>query len=457
MTWLRLSELAGMAGGRLMGDDAPVTSVSTDTRRLEAGQLFVALGGPNFDAHALIEAGAAGQAAGVLVGRRLSASLPQIVVDDTLEGLTRMAGAWRRRFAARVVALTGSNGKTTVKEMTAAILRQAGAVLATRGNLNNHIGVPLTLLSVRPDHRFAVVEMGANHPGEIRVLTMIAAPDAALVNNAGPAHLEGFGDLEGVARGKGEIFSGLTAGGTAVINADDPFYPYWMDLTRRRETITFGFASGADVRGAWISGAPLSVSTPSGAFEIDLPLEGRHNALNALAATALSLSAGATTDQIVLGLARVRPVGGRLNTRAGVAGAEIIDDTYNANPASLAAALDVVSNLGGETWLVLGDMGELGAEAAGLHERAGELARRAGVTRLYAVGPLSRGAASSFGAGARHFDDTQALAASVAPDLRSGIRVLVKGSRAMHLERLVAVLTRAGTGDESRQGAEDAA
>jgi len=457
VSWLRLDELAQMASGRLIGDDVPVESVSTDTRRLVPGQLFVALRGPNFDAHALIEAGAASNAAGVLVDRRLSVKTPQIVVDDTLTALTRIAAAWRNRLDTRVVALTGSNGKTTVKEMTASILRHIGAVLATRGNLNNHIGVPLTLLSLRPVHRCAVVELGANHPGEIQALSALAAPDAALVNNAGPAHLEGFGDLEGVARAKGEIFSGLRVSGIAIINADDRFCDYWKGLNQDRKCITFGLDTTADVAGSWKPGAPLSVRTPFGGVEIQVPLNGRHNAMNALAATALSLAVGATTEQIARGLEQVRPVSGRLNTRAGVAGAEIIDDTYNANPASLTAALEVVSDLGGETWLVLGDMGELGSEASGFHRQAGELARRCGVTRLYGVGPLSLGAVTAFGVGARHFDDAGRLAATIAAELRSGVRVLVKGSRAMQLENVVAVLTQAVAGDESDQGAEDAA
>ncbi|HHB13154.1 MAG TPA: UDP-N-acetylmuramoyl-tripeptide--D-alanyl-D-alanine ligase [Chromatiales bacterium] len=449
-----LSQVAGWAQGRLIGADVPVRGVSTDTRTLTPGALFVALRGPRHDAHDLTELARAAGAAALVVERRVSTALPQVVVDDTVQALGRLARAWRRRLELRVVALTGSNGKTTVKTLCASILEHVGPTWATRGNLNNHIGVPLTLLELGPEHRFAVVEMGANHPGEIAYLADLAGPDVALVNNAGPAHLEGFGSVAGVARAKGEIFGALQSGGVAVFNADDPHSAIWEALIKARTRMRFGFHPQAEVRGEdGPEAGLLHIASPQGPLQVRLRLSGRHNRLNALAATAAALAAGAPLEAVAKGLERVGPVPGRLTLLAARGGAWLLDDTYNANPASLAAGIEALCEGPGEPWLILGDMGELGAEAARLHEEAGRLAREAGVRRLFALGSLARHAATGFGAGAAHFEEMESLVRAVDEAIRGGERILVKGSRAMRMERVVARLRAAGAEGEPQHAA----
>jgi UDP-N-acetylmuramoyl-tripeptide--D-alanyl-D-alanine ligase len=443
VNWLSLSEIAALASGRLVGADAPVQAVTTDTRGIAAGQLFVALRGPKFDGHDFLAQAQAAQAAGALVAREAPVAMPQIVVPDTLAALQSLASGWREQLKLPLIALTGSNGKTTVKEMIANILACEGQVLATRGNLNNHIGVPLSLLAIRRQHAFAVIEMGANHPGEIARLTAIARPDIALITNAAAAHLEGFGSIAGVARAKGEIFQGLRAGGTAIINADDIYADYWRDLNRERRSLSFGLAGPADVRAREIAPALWRVTTPRGEVDIKLSLPGRHNVSNALAAAAVGVAAGVELDSIKAGLEAVKPVHGRLVPRAGAHGARLLDDTYNANPGSLAAAFDVLAAQPGEHWLILGDMAELGAHGAALHAQAGEAARAAGVTRLFALGNLSRAAVIAFGEGAEHFDSHKALADVVIRDLAAaphGVNLLIKGSRSARMERVVEAL-----------------
>jgi len=444
MIWLQLSEIARMAQGRLVGDDSTVESVTTDTRALQPGQLFVALAGPRFDGHDFVAGLDPTQAAGALLAREMRTSLPRVVVDDTLTALQRLAAAWRRQSKATVVALTGSNGKTTVKEMIAAILIEEGEVLATRGNLNNHIGVPLTLLSIRPKHAFAVVEMGANHAGEIAALTAIAKPDIALVTNAGAAHLEGFGSIDGVARAKGEIFAGLGDYGTAVINADDAYADYWRSRVEARTCLTFGLDANADVSARGIDDQTLHLVTPAGDTKIRLALPGRHNVRNALAAAAVAIAAGSGLVSIRTGLEKVTQVRGRLVPREGVHGARLLDDSYNANPGSFAAALEVLIAQPGAHWLVLGDMAELGASGEALHRMVGDLARDSHVARLFALGKLSRAAADAFGAGAAHFESRaaliEALHDALGADASAGINVLIKGSRSMRMEQVVEAL-----------------
>lgn len=428
-----------MARGRLIGAGAEVESITTDTRALGAGQLFVALTGPRFDGHDFIVNAETAQAAGVMVTREVATSVPQILVDDTLKGLQRLATAWRSRLKLPVIALTGSNGKTTVKEMIAAILAREGQVLATKGNLNNHIGVPLTLLSIRDHHRCAVVEMGANHPGEIAALTAIARPDIALITNAAAAHLEGFGSVEGVARAKGEIFQGLHEGAIAIINADDVYADYWRRLVSGRKCLTFGLDQAADVRGRRENGS-LQILTPAGEFEVRLPLPGQHNARNALAAVAVAIAANIGVVSIKSGLESVTQVHGRLVMRRGKRDARLLDDSYNANPDSLAAALEVLAAQPHERWLVLGDMAELGADGEVMHAKAGELARSSGVARLYAFGPLSQAAAAAFGAGAAHFKTHPALIRALGAEMHAGVSLLIKGSRSMRMEKVVEAL-----------------
>lgn len=441
---LSFGDLVEVLGARLLGDDGVFHGVCTDSRHLRAGELFVALAGPRFNGHDHVHAAAARGAVAAMVSHVVKTELPQLVVGDTRLALGDLASHWRGRFAIPLIAVTGSNGKTTVKEMLAAILGRHAPVLATEGNLNNEIGVPLTLLRLDHEHGAAVVEEGASRPGDIAYLTRISQPTVAVVTNAAGAHLAGFGSLEGVARSKGEIFTGLPADGIAVINADDAFAELWRDLAGTRRTLTFALEAEADVRGDWQSGQALSVRTPAGELQLSLPLPGRHNAMNALAATAAALAAGIALADIAAGLATLQPVPGRLSPRRGPGGSSLLDDTYNANPASLAAALAVLTAEPGEHWLALGDMAELGDDAAGQHAVAGRLAADAGVSRLYAVGELSRHAVEAFGdrAGvlALHFASRDDLIERLQEDLRSSVTLLVKGSRAARMDEVVTVL-----------------
>jgi UDP-N-acetylmuramoyl-tripeptide--D-alanyl-D-alanine ligase len=451
----RLSQIAAWTDGRVHGPDVEVTGVTTDTRKPDPGALFVALAGPRFDGHDFIRGPGDPAVAAVMVQHEVAGDHPRVEVDDTLQGLTRFAAGWRACVGACVVALTGSNGKTTVKEMLASILSRAGDTLATRGNLNNHIGVPLTLLEVTSAHRYAVVEMGANHPGEIAALTALAQPRVALVNNAGPAHLEGFGDLAGVAEAKGEIYGGLGADGVAVINAEDRFADYWLDLNRGREILRFALDADAEVRGTRLTDGRLRLSTPLGETLVDLQLPGRHNAMNALAAAAAAIAAEAELDAVREGLEAVSSVAGRLRRVTGSGGLEVLDDSYNANPASLSAGLAVLAESAAPRWLVLGDMAELGRAGSELHREAGEQARRLGVERLFAFGPQSMETADAFGAGAGHFLDMGELLDALRSALSQCSRapcVLIKGSRSMGMERVVTALIDAG----ARQGDDDA-
>lgn len=437
MSWLMLSEIAAMVQGRLIGNDVPVESVSTDTRSLDTNQLFVALKGLRFDGHDFALRDPAPTAAAMLVSRRLDTALAQILVDDTQLALSRLAERWRERLDLKVIGLTGSNGKTTVKEMCASILAQKGEVFATPGNLNNHIGVPLTLLSIRAKHDFAVVEMGANHPGEIGGLTDIVQPHVALITNAAPAHLEGFGSLDGVAQAKAEIFNGLDQKGLAIINADDAYADFWRRQVGERSHVSFGLEREADVRGSWQPGEDLYIETPEGSVAVSLALVGRHNAMNALAASAATIALGVQLRHVKQGLESMQPVSGRLTPKRGINNTWILDDSYNANPGSFGAALEVLRECSGEPWLVLGDMAELGEFGESLHRQVGALAQEYGVRRLYATGPLTKSAVKAFGKGAVHINDVDALLQQLRKDLHSGVYVLVKGSRTMHMEHVV--------------------
>ncbi|HTX24703.1 MAG TPA: UDP-N-acetylmuramoyl-tripeptide--D-alanyl-D-alanine ligase [Steroidobacteraceae bacterium] len=453
-----LGEFAHACGGRLEGADRSYAAVSTDSRTLGAGDLFVALRGPRFDGHAFLGAVEQAGAAGAVVETAHASRLAQIVVQSTETALARAARSWRGRFTIPLVGVAGSNGKTTVKEMLAAILGQAGACLATRGNLNNHIGVPLTLLRLEPTHRFAVVEMGANHAGEVAALARIAHPTIGLITNAGAEHLEGFGSLEGVARAEGEMVEGLPAEAVAILNADDPFVTLWRSLTRAR-VFTFALAAPADFRardihGDIVAGAfctRFTLECSQGSRAIELQLAGRHNVANALAAAAAACAAGASLDHIRAGLATMRAVQGRLQLKRAHGGAWLIDDSYNANPSSVRAAIEVLAELGGRQWLVLGDMAELGGFARESHTEIGAFARAHGIERLFATGELARLAVESFGAGAQWYPDTEALARALGTAVSPETRVLVKGSRVNRLERVVAALVAAA--DATGRGA----
>jgi UDP-N-acetylmuramoyl-tripeptide--D-alanyl-D-alanine ligase len=349
------------------------------------------------------------------------------------------------------VAVTGSNGKTTTKEMLGAILSRKGPCLITKGNLNNHIGVPLTLLDLRQEHRHAVIEMGANHRGEIAHLVSIAEPDIGLVTNAGAAHLEGFESLDGVAAGKGELFAGLPSAGVAVINADDRYASSWRSAAAGRRLLTFGVEQPADFTAQHIvtsieSNGPrqqFDLMSPVGTESVRLDLAGLHNLRNALGAAAAAHAAGADLSDIAAGLAAVRPVKGRLEFRPAINGALLVDDSYNANPASVRAGLDTFRGVAGARWLVLGDMMELGSGADQLHAEIGRYAREAGIERLLAFGPKSRFAVDAFGPGGTWFEDIDDLIAEARQSLVPDVVVLVKGSRANRLERVTAALARA--------------
>jgi len=446
-----LAEFARLCGGRLTGADGVYTDVVSDTRTLSSGQLFIALRGPHFNGNDFVAAALTAGAAGAVVDAAQPVALPQIVVRDTQAALERAARAWREGFHGPLVGVAGSNGKTTAKEMLAAILGEAGSCLATRGNLNNHIGVPLTLLRLTPAHRFAVVEMGANRAGEVAALVALARPSVGMITNAGAEHLEGFGSLEGVARAEGEMIAGLTATDTAVINADDEFATLWRSLTRA-QIVTFGVRARADFSASKVRAAVgadgfrthFELSAPQGSVGVELGIGGAHNVANALGAAAAAASAGATLEQVAAGLARVRAVGGRLQFRQAQSGGWLIDDSYNANPSSVHAAIEVLASLPGRKWLVLGDMAELGEHAARSHAEVGEFAREHGIERLYATGMLMARAVESFGAGAQWYADVGSLTAALTAALAAAgpeVRLLVKGSRFNRLERVVAAVS----------------
>lgn len=442
-----LSEAAHISGGDLHGGDAPFSGMAIDSRVLEAGQLFVALRGEHTDGHSHLADAATRGASGAVVERFVKEALPQIEVSSSQDALQQIARRWRQRFDIPVLAVTGSNGKTTVKEMLAAILREASsddAVLATKGNLNNHLGVPLTLSRLDSRHRYAVIEMGASGPGEIEHLAYLAAPTVGIVTNAGVAHLEGFGSREGIARAKGEMFSGLPEDGTAIINNDDRYEELWGELAGDRQVLRFGLESGADVtaRALEFDGdrTRFRLVTPRGEAAVELALVGRHNVANALAAAAAACALGLEAGEIAVGLSRAVAVAGRLQTLRAINDARLIDDSYNANPGSLRAALDALKPLPGERWLALGDMGELGEDAEDAHFEAGTFAREAGVTRLFTAGRLSRLATQGFGNGAQHFDDQKAMIAELEGQLQPGVTLLVKGSRSAHMDRVAKAL-----------------
>jgi UDP-N-acetylmuramoyl-tripeptide--D-alanyl-D-alanine ligase len=459
MSMGRLSMVAEAVGGRLHGHDAEFDAVSTDTRSLRAGELFFALrGGAAFVADA-----ARLGAAGAVVEARQDAPVSQVEVADTRRALGDLARRWRERFAIPVIGITGSNGKTTVKEMTAAVMRAAlggGAVvgaatdpiLMTWGNLNNEIGLPRTLLYLNASHKAAVIEMGAASPGDIAYLARIAAPTVAVVTNAARAHLQGFGGVDEVATTKGEIFDALTASGTAIINRDDRFFQSWWDRSAGRGRLTFGLHADADFRATGVTqavgagGAELrfTLHCAAGQLPVRLAMAGRHNVVNALAAAAAASAAGATLAAIGAGLAAVRNVAGRLRRVAGRRGIELYDDTYNANPGSVRAAITFLESLTGERWLVLGDMAELGPDSAVMHREIGEAARLAGIARLYCTGPQSRAAAEAFGVNAEWHESVPELTTALTAALRPGLTVLVKGSRSMGMERVVHALAADG-------------
>ncbi len=472
MSMMTLQQAAKILGAKSTG---PVTvqfdAVSTDTRKIKQGDLFVALRGPNFDGHQFLAMAREQGAVGAIVDHVVvDEMLPQIVVKDTRLALGQLAAAWRKNFTGKVIGVTGSNGKTTVKEMLASILgfqgrgqgseqeTGLGDVLATEGNLNNDIGVPLMLLRINPGvHRFAIIEMGANHVGEISYLTDLVRPDVAMITNAAAAHLEGFGSLDDVARAKGEIYQGLSEDGVAVVNADDSYANYWRELIGDFTTVTFGLVPGADVclgeggaQWTWQGEGEtsfqnrFSLQTPNGDTQITLALAGKHNVTNAIAAATAAIAAGVDVSTVQKGLAAMRPVKGRLQPKRTALGQLIINDSYNANPGSMNAAIDVLVQAPEKTIFVVGDMAELGADAKKLHEQIGERAKRKGINALYASGKLSKKTAQAFGEGAYWGETKQDLinklkAELAKPEWAKAI-VLVKGSRSAGMEQVVEAL-----------------
>lgn len=446
----RLSEFARGIEAQLVGADAAFTGIAIDSRQLAPGNLFVALPGTRVDGHDYLAAAAEAGAAASL-SRRPAVGLPALVTAEPADAMAALASLWRARFDLPVVGVTGSNGKTTVKEMIAAILAQRGPVLATQGNLNNALGVPLTLARLETAHVAAVIEIGASGPGEVATLAGWARPQVAVVTNAGPAHLEGFGSIAGVARAKGEIYEALPADGTAVINADDTYAPLWRSLAAPRRCLRFGQAAQADIRlleagsGSAEGTQRFRLQTPGGELEGELSLPGEHNLRNAMAAVAVAMALGCEPAQIVAGLAAVRLPGGRLAMRAGIDGLRLIDDSYNANPASVLAAADVLASLPGPRWLALGELAELGEGGLSLMTDLGRQLRERGVERLFTTGGQAGALAGAFGAEAVACESVEALIGAVREALAAESAapvLLVKGSRSGRMERVTTALAR---------------
>lgn len=442
---LSLNEVAGAVNGRVVGADASFDAVSTDSRSIVPGQLFIALTGPRFDGHDYLADVAAKGAVAALVEREVvDAPLPQLVVRDTRVALGQLGALNRDAFAGHVAAVTGSSGKTTVKEMLASILRTQGEVLATRGNLNNDLGAPLTLLQLAPEQKSAVIELGASRVGEIAYTVGLTRPQVAIITNAGTAHVGEFGGQDKIVLAKGEILEGLPADGVAVLNRDDPAFDTWQVRAAGRRVFSFGLHdSRAEFRAADVQrdarGCPgFTLQGPAGEARIQLNLLGEHNVTNALAAAAAAHALGVPLVGIVSGLQSLQPVKGRAVAQLATNGMRVIDDSYNANPASICAAIDILAGFSGRTVLVLGDMGELGAWAESSHREVGAYAAGK-VAALYAVGPLMSHAVQAFGSAGRHFADQASLIRALA-DEASTTTILIKGSRSAAMDKVVAAL-----------------
>jgi UDP-N-acetylmuramoyl-tripeptide--D-alanyl-D-alanine ligase len=459
---LDLATAAKATGGKLLGRSTVFERVTTDSRDVRRGDLFIGLRGDRFDGESFADQALASGASAVMVSdasRIGTSSADIIVVPDTRIALGQLAAFWRARFEIPLVAITGSNGKTTVKDLLASILRIAAGeqgVLATLGNLNNDIGMPLTLLGLRQRHKYAVIEMGMNHRGEISYLSRLAAPTAALINNAGTAHIGELGSVEAIASAKGEIFDGLGKSGIAIINGDDAFAGYWRGLVHGRRIVDFGLDHKTTISARYEladAGSLLTVRTPGEQFVVALNVPGLHNVKNALAASAAAWTLGVPVEAIAEGLSAYRGTKGRLQIRRHSSGATVIDDTYNANPESMKAAITVLAAHPGKRILVIGDMGELGENAESMHAGIGEFAKRAGIEMLFALGAQSAIAARSFGERGRHFGDADELAMEVASMLDGQTTVLVKGSRFMRMERVIQGLGAVNGGADAKGAA----
>lgn len=441
------NDMATLCGADLLGDNgAQVTGVAIDSREVQPGNLFVALPGNRVDGHDYAADAVSRGAAAVLLARDLPVNAPRLLAGDPSEALGRLAAGWRGRFDLPVLGITGSNGKTSVKNMLRAILAPLGQVVATSGNQNNELGVPLTLLQIDSNTRFAVVEMGARHVGDIARLCEWVRPDVGLVTQCAPAHLSVFGSIEAVAEGKGEMFSGTRADGVAVINADDRYRSRWQELAGERRQVLFGLSVDADVRAEQVRVEATKIAFRLDAFgdvrEVSFPLVGKHNVMNALAATAVAIAAGVRLDDCIAGLSMAKLEAGRLQFTTGSWGGVLIDDSYNANPASSKAAIEVLATQSGERWLMLGDMAELGDAAAELHVETGRFAAEQGIEKLLAAGQFAAHTVAGFGAKGRAFADVDQLLTALPAALPQGVAVLVKGSRSARMERVVEFLQR---------------
>ncbi|MGJ8681110.1 UDP-N-acetylmuramoyl-tripeptide--D-alanyl-D-alanine ligase [Paraglaciecola sp.] len=450
-----LSWVTEQVQGQILGqvdNSLLVTGVSTDTRSINTGDLFLALEGPNFDGHKFVQQAKEKGAIALIVSCELETDLPCILVKDTKMALGHLGAAVKAEVAPKTIGITGSSGKTTVKEMTAAILSRRGKVLATKGNFNNDLGVPMTLLRLERHHEFAVIEMGANHLGEIAYTTSLVKPDVATIVNAAAAHLEGFGSLLGVARAKSEIFKGLTEKGPdrglAIVNADSQFADYWLGKLKYNKVQTFSSEKSADVFAEDITlgldgCAQFDLVTPSGRIGISLPLPGIHNVSNAVVAASLALEVGASLSDVQEGLRLMPHVSGRLQVKQLTNQVKIIDDTYNANVASVNAAIDLLSSFAGRKILLLGDMAELGEKARYYHEKVGEYAKQKGIDELYSLGVLSQSASAVFEQNGKHFSDLSLMIAFLNENVifeKCDISILVKGSRSARMELVVDAL-----------------
>ncbi|MDP5213521.1 UDP-N-acetylmuramoyl-tripeptide--D-alanyl-D-alanine ligase [Pseudoalteromonas tunicata] len=440
-----LNWIASVLAVSFEGQNQQVLNINTDTRTIKAGEVFLAIKGPNFDGHKFVEQAVAQGAVAVIVDHSVKVQVPQFIVPDARLALGKLGAAVMAEVNPKTIAITGSVGKTTVKEMCAAILSQHGEVLATKGNFNNDIGVPLTLLRLEPKHQYAVIELGANHIGEIAYTTDLVKPDVAVVCNVAAAHIEGFGSLDGVAQAKGEIFSGLKTGGIAVINADSPYVDYWLTSLDKSTLCQFSMSQQLDV---WpenihldkLGRAGFDLCTPTERIAVQLPIAGKHNITNALIACALTLPLGVTLAHVAQGLASMPMVQGRVNLIEVNDSLTVIDDTYNANVQSVKAGIDLLGQIEGHQIFAFGDMGELGADARQYHEEVGLYAQQKGIDTFYSLGVLSRYASDVYQKAGLHFSSRQQLLAAILNDIahvEGPITILVKGSRSSRMELLV--------------------
>jgi UDP-N-acetylmuramoyl-tripeptide--D-alanyl-D-alanine ligase len=439
-----LSFAADAMQGTLHGEDRTFDGVSTDSRTLQEGELFVALSGPNFDGNKFVSHAHGKGAAAAIVSQLVNEDVAQIEVDDTRLALGQLAAAWRGKHSLTVIGITGSNGKTTLKEMVAACLSSVEPTLATQGNLNNDIGMPMVMSRIDASHRYAVLEMGANHADEIAYLTALARPDVVVITNAAAAHLEGFGSMKGVADAKAEILLGEPRPECVVLNSDDEFYSYWLSLVDGIDVLSFGLTEGADIRADQIETGKgqthFSLHLLDTKCEVTLPLAGAHNVRNACAAAAVATALDVPAEIIKQSLESMSPLSGRLQAMQALGGATLYDDSYNANPLSVIAAAEFIASLPGESWLVLGDMFELGEDADKIHHDVGESIKGAGVDRLCTFGELSQHASEAFGEGSSSYETLDALIADISTGLADNVNLLVKGSRGMRMERVVEAL-----------------